>query len=113
MTQAMTRMEKTGEPVIGAPPTGDIIDGAPEFRTWKLDDVDGLRCGLWQCTPGKWSMTYDVWEYVRILEGKAIITPADEDPVELEAGDSYILRVGLRCTWDVKQTILKEFVIRA
>ena len=57
-------------------------------------------------------MTYEVWEYVHIVEGFAIITPQDGDPVELRAGNSYILRAGLGCTWEVKETVLKEFVIR-
>lgn len=113
MTQSLLKLEKSVAPEHATPPTGDIIDGAPAFTTWKLEDIDGLRCGLWECTPGKWSTTYDVWEYIRILEGFAIITPNEEEPVELRVGDSYILRVGLRCTWDVKETILKEFVIRA
>ncbi|WP_298858609.1 cupin domain-containing protein [uncultured Sulfitobacter sp.] len=113
MTQSIIKLEKSVAASHATPPTGDIIDGAPEFTTWKLEDDDGLRCGLWQCTPGKWSMTYTVWEYIRILEGFAIITPQDGDPIELRAGDSYILRIGFRCTWDVKETLLKEFVIRA
>lgn len=113
MTERILKVTKSVTPSHATPPAGDIISGAPEFTTWKLEDIDGLRCGLWQCTLGKWSMTYDVWEYIRILEGFAIITPEDDDPVELRAGDSYILRVGLRCTWEVKEKILKEFVTRA
>lgn len=113
MPNKIEKLEQNVSPTHGTPPTGDIIDGAPEFTTWTLENHDGLRCGIWKSTPGKWSMTYEVWEYVRILEGFAIITPQDGDPVELRAGDSYILRVGLGCTWDVKETVLKEFVIRA
>ena len=113
MPDKILKLEKSVSPTHSSPPTGDIIDGAPEFTTWTLENKDGLRSGIWQCTPGKWSMTYEVWEYVHILEGFTIITPQDGDPVELHAGDSYIFRVGLGCTWDVKQTLLKEFVTRA
>lgn len=113
MPDKILKLEQSVSPTHSTPPTGDIIDGAPEFTTWTLENKDGLRSGIWQCTPGKWSMTYEVWEYVHILEGFAIITPQDGDPVELHAGDSYIFRVGLGCTWDVKQTLLKEFVTRA
>lgn len=100
-------------PVHAAPPADDVLSGDPQFTSWKLEDVDGLRCGMWQCTHGSWTMTYDVWEYVRILEGHAVITPEGGAPVELRAGDSYILRPGLVCTWDVRETVLKDFVIRA
>lgn len=113
MTSHILEVSKSVEPIHTTPAVGDIISGDPKFTTWKLDDKDGLKCGLWECTPGKFTLGYEVWEYIRILEGFAILTPQDEDPIELRAGDSYILRVGLRCTWNVKETILKEFVIKA
>ena len=113
MSDQLLKLSKSGTPTHDSPPVGDIISGDPQFTSWKLDSADGLTCGMWECTPGKWSTTYKVWEYIHILEGKATITPEDDEPVELSAGDSFVLRVGLRCTWDVKQTILKEFVIRS
>lgn len=113
MSKTLQHVTKSVAPIHATPPAADILSGDPQFTSWKLEDDNGLRCGLWQCTPGKWSMTYDVWEYVHILEGFAVITPDNGEPVELRASDSYILRVGLRCTWDVKETVLKEFVIRS
>lgn len=112
MSDLMRPVTADVTPTHATPPAQDILSGDPQFTSWKLEDVEGLRCGIWQCTPGSWRMTYDVWEYVRILEGHAIITPEGSTPIDLRTGDSYILRPGLICTWDVRETVLKDFVIR-
>jgi hypothetical protein len=46
------------------------------------------------------------------LKGQTALTQDREEPIKLRAGKSFVLRVGLRCIWDVKEKILKEFAIR-
>ena len=90
-----------------------LISGDPVFTTWSLEETDGLYCGLWESTPGKWRMAYDEWEYCRILTGHSIIEGDDGTRLEVRAGDSFILRPGFSGTWEVIETTRKDYVIRS
>ncbi|MGB3177162.1 MAG: cupin domain-containing protein [Albidovulum sp.] len=89
-----------------------LISGDPEFTTWNAEEINGLYCGIWQSTPGKWRISYDEWEYCTILSGRSVITSDDGTAYPLEAGDSFILRPGFSGTWEVIETTRKDYVIR-
>ena len=95
-----------------APPADRVISGAPRFRTWNHEDRDGLYCGIWQATPGKWRISYDEWEFCHILEGVSVIAEDGGEARTVRAGDSFILRPGFKGTWEVIETTRKEYVIR-
>lgn len=82
------------------------------FTTWNIEESDGLYCGTWRSTPGKWRISYDEWEYCHILNGHSIITGDDGTVYEVREGDSFILRPGFSGTWEVVETTTKEYVIR-
>lgn len=113
-------MEPTALPLIpdaiaaehDAPPPERVRSGDPRFTTWNLEERDGLFAGIWQATPGAWTVVYDEWEYFRILSGRSILTGEDGTRFELRAGDSLILRPGFRGVWEVVETTRKEYVIR-
>lgn len=96
----------------GAPAPDRLISGTPEFRTWNLEERDGLWCGIWEATPGKWRISYDEWEYCRILTGVSVLAEDGGEPVTVKAGDSFILRPGFNGTWEVLETTRKDYVIR-
>jgi uncharacterized cupin superfamily protein len=96
----------------GAPAPDRLISGAPEFTTWNTEERDGLYCGIWRSTPGKWRIVYDEWEYCHILEGHSILTEDGGEPRHVKAGDSFILRPGFTGTWEVVETTTKDYVIR-
>jgi uncharacterized protein len=98
-------------PEVARPDPAKVVAGDPVHTTWNLETRDGLYCGLWQSTPGTWLVSYDEWEYVRILSGVSVLTGADGVAVTLRAGDSYIIRPGFAGTWEVLQTTLKDYVI--
>jgi uncharacterized protein len=89
-----------------------ILSGDPVHTTWNLEDRDGLYCGIWQSTPGKWRISYDEWEFCHILSGVSIVAEEDGQERRVSAGDSFILRPGFRGTWEVIETTRKEYVIR-
>lgn len=89
-----------------------LIAGDPVFTTWNLEERDGLYCGIWQATPGKWRIVYDEWEYCRILEGVSVITQEGGAAITVRAGDSFVLRPGFTGTWEVVETTRKDYVIR-
>ncbi len=105
-------MRPDGPAEEGAPEPDRIISGAPRFRTWNLEERDGLYAGVWEATPGKWAIAYDEWEYCRILEGRSVITEEGGAAVEVGPGDSFVIRPGFRGTWEVIETTRKDYVIR-
>lgn len=101
------------EPEVDRPDPEKVLAGDPVHTTWNLEDDDGLYCGLWQSTPGKWRVSYAEWEYVHILAGHSILTGKDGHATHLRKGDSYIIRPGFEGTWEVVETTLKDYVIRS
>ena len=101
------------EPEYAALPSDRLVAGRPKFTTWNLEERNGgLYAGVWESTPGKWRISYDEWEYCRILYGVSVITEDGGDARRVETGDSFILRPGFKGTWEVVETTRKEYVIR-
>lgn len=99
-------------PDVTRPDSGLVISGDPVHSTWNLEEVDGLYCGVWQSTPGKWRISYSEWEYVYIHSGHSILTDDRGHATHLMTGDSFIIRPGFSGTWEVVETTLKDYVIR-
>ena len=99
-------------PEVERPAAEKLISGDPVFTTWNLEEKDGLYAGIWQSTVGKWHVSYDEWEYFRLLEGISILTDAEGQETRLTAGDSFIIRPGFSGTWEVVKTTRKDYVIR-
>lgn len=97
---------------ITRPDPERILAGDPVHTTWNIEDRDGLYCGIWQSTPGKWRVSYSEWEYVFIHAGLSVLTGADGHSVTLRAGDRYIIRPGFEGTWECLETTIKDYVIR-
>ena len=95
-----------------APAPEKVVAGEPKFTTWNVEERDGLYCGIWEATPGKWRISYDEWEYCRILSGVSVLTEEGGEAVTVRAGDSFILRPGFKGTWEVLETTRKDYVIR-
>jgi hypothetical protein len=103
---------KDAEAETERPAPEKLVSGDPVFTTWNLEERDGLYCGIWQSTPGKWRIAYDEWEFCHILEGVSVITEDGGAARTVRAGDSFILRPGFTGTWEVLETTRKEYVIR-
>jgi uncharacterized protein len=109
----LARVSREGiEPSVERPDPAKVIAGDPVHTTWNVEEVDGLYCGMWQSTPGKWRVDFTEWEYVHIHAGVNVLTGDDGTMVTLRAGDSHIIRVGFKGTWEVLETTLKDYVIR-
>lgn len=100
------------EPEMGQPDPDRLISGDPQFRTWNIEERDGLYCGIWESTPGKWKIAYDEWEYCHILSGVSVISEDGGAAVQIKAGDSFVLRPGFKGTWEVIETTRKDYVVR-
>lgn len=98
-------------PEVTRPAPEIVLTGDPVHTTWNMEDRDGLYCGMWQSTPGKWRVSYAEWEYVYIHEGVSVLTDTAGTATRLKAGDSWIIRPGFEGTWEVIETTLKDYVI--
>jgi uncharacterized cupin superfamily protein len=106
------RLDTTGAGETDRPAPENLISGDPVFTTWNLEERDGLYCGIWRSTPGRWRISYDEWEYCRILSGVSHIHGPDGSCMTVKTGDSFVLRPGFVGEWDVEETTVKEYVIR-
>ena len=108
------RVTRVGTPPeVTRPDPAKLLSGDPVHTTWNLEEADGIYCGLWQSTPGKWRIHYAEWKYFHILSGYSIVTAADGTVTQLHAGDSLMIRPGFEGTWEVVETTLKDYVIRS
>ncbi len=113
MTELMIEVaQSAAAPETDRPAPDRLLAGDPVFTTWNVEERDGLYCGIWQATPGKWRIVYEEWEYCRILSGVSILTEDGGTPRRVEAGDSFILRPGFTGSWEVVETTVKDYVIR-
>jgi uncharacterized protein len=110
----LSRVSRDGiAPDVTRPEAAKLLAGDPVHSTWNIDEAEGLYCGLWQSTPGKWKVSYAEWEYVYIHHGHSVLTDAAGTATHLRAGDSFIIRPGFEGTWEVLETTLKDYVIRS
>lgn len=107
------RMSTDGvEAEVARPEAGKVIAGDPVFTTWNIEERDGLYAGVWRCTPGKWRISYNEWEYCRILDGRSVIEGEDGTRLSVGPGDGFVLRPGFVGTWEVLEETVKEYVVR-
>jgi uncharacterized cupin superfamily protein len=107
----LLRLTPAGAGDQSRPDPARLVAGDPVQTTWVVEARAGLWAGLWECSPGKWRVVYDEWEYCRVLSGVSVVVGEDGQAVTLRAGDSLVLRPGFRGTWEVVETTRKEFVI--
>lgn len=89
-----------------------VIEGAPVART-RLDyDRDGYFVGEWACGLGAWRVSYDEWEFCRVLEGACELVPDDGEARMFKAGDSFVIEPGFKGVWRVLEPMRKIFVVR-
>ena len=84
----------------------------PMVSTKLFPPGNTLGTGLWECTPGTWSITRTNTEAFLVLAGRATLTNADGTPrVSLEPGVWHTTPNGWRGKWEVTETVRKLFII--
>lgn len=108
----------TTTPVEAKAAPDRLVSGDPTFLTWALDVSreaagDGkVRTGIWQGTPGEnISIKGETFEFCHILEGHMEFIEDGKEPVAFRAGDSFIMKPGLRGVWRTIETVRKIYVI--
>lgn len=93
------------------PDAAKLIHGDPVHTTWLHEDRAPLFAGIWQSTPGKWHVSYEEWEYFNILSGAGVLIDATGAVTLLTPGSRHIIRPGFSGTFEVTETLTKDFVI--
>lgn len=109
LTETPAEYTATG-PVLGGD-VGNIISGAPSTKT-AIQHTGGVKAGLWECEPGKWSHVQSGDEYITLLEGSMILESADGHTESYSAPDSFVIPDGWEGTWEVTARIRKFFAVR-
>lgn len=90
------------------------VAGNPTMKTWieYTSDDKSVICGWWEATPGTYHASYEAWEFVHLIEGRITITPDGMSPQEVGPGDAFVVEKGFKGTWEIKEKVLKHFVIK-
>jgi uncharacterized cupin superfamily protein len=98
-------------PIEPSGPRAGADSGEPTTWTRVLSDAGPVQVGIWECTPGGWSIeNRPNTEIVHVLRGAARITDRDGSIRELSAGSVVVLPVGWSGRWDITETIRKLYV---
>lgn len=77
----------------------------------KLEVMHVEQWETWEKEVSRFPWTYDETETCYILEGAAVVTPRNGEPVAISAGDLVVFMAGLSCVWDITQPIRKQYKI--
>ena len=99
-----------GVPLVWTP--SRVVRGTAEQRAWVLyEDATGqFAAGIWECDEGCWEVHYTESEFFQMLEGRIRIVDAAQNVREVVAGESFVIPVGFRGTWEVLEPARKYFV---
>ena len=77
----------------------------------KLDAMHVDSWATWQKGVSTFDWHYDTDETCYILEGEAIVTPRDGQPVTIQRGDLVTFPAGLSCTWQITEDDMEKHYI--
>ena len=70
-----------------------------------------FSAGIWQCTPGRWRVTYAQDELCIMLSGRLVITDSDGKSRRFAAGDTFVIPAGFHGIWEVLETVRRVFAV--
>jgi uncharacterized protein len=103
---ASTELERRGAP-------GEVLAGDPIESVAVLWSSDGVRAGVWACTPGSWVAEYPKLEMFFVLEGRVTLRPRVGDPIEVESGGTCVVPAGWTGSWTVHEAVRKVWITTA
>ena len=75
----------------------------------KLDVLYVDDWPTWRKEVSEFEWEYDQTETCYILEGSAVITPLQGEPVQIQSGDMVTFPRGMKCTWKITEDIEKHY----
>lgn len=77
----------------------------------KLDAMGVDYWTIWEKDVSTFEWTYDTSEKCYFLEGEAIVTPINGEPVVIKARDLVNFSKGLSCSWEVIVPVKKQYIL--
>lgn len=75
----------------------------------KLEVLGVYDWPVWKKEVSRFPWSFSEAETCYILRGRAIITPEQGEPVEIQRGDLVSFPAGLNCSWDILEAIEKHY----
>ncbi len=75
----------------------------------KLEVLGVFDWPEWSKEVSEFDWEYDRSETCYFVEGHAIVTPENGEPVEMGAGDLVVFPAGMRCRWKITKDVLKHY----
>jgi uncharacterized cupin superfamily protein len=80
-------------------------------RLVPIAGVDGMRTGIWECSPGQYRRDVAEAEVMHFLAGEATFTPDNGEPIQIEPGVTVFCPPLTKGTWDITKTVRKLYVV--
>lgn len=99
-------------PAVGQQDASQYLSDVPEMHLLSLfkDNTAQFEVGVWDCTPmQRMPATIARSELMHILEGKGSITNADGVAFAFEAGDTFLVPIGMGYQWHNTAYVKKIF----
>jgi len=74
----------------------------------KLEVLDVSSWSPWECEPSEFDWEYSQNERAYVKEGYVIVHTGQGE-VTITAGDLVLFPKGLRCRWEIKETVRKVY----
>jgi uncharacterized cupin superfamily protein len=87
-----------------------VVSGDCETSATQLAVHEGLRFGVWECTPGEWHSTWNKWESFTVISGRGELVDGDGGVHVLAPGTTVIVPAGSTGVWRVEETLRKAYV---
>ncbi len=90
-----------------------VVSGQPK-RTHKMlysSKSDEFHSGIYECTAGKWKVTYNEDEFCTLIEGHVRLTNEQGEAQDFMAPESFLVPSGFKGTWEAVTPVRKFFVI--
>jgi len=78
----------------------------------KLDAMHVDSWATWHKEISVFDWTYETDEICYILEGEAVITPDEGEPINIQRGDLVQFPAGMSCTWKVIEDMKKHYIFK-
>lgn len=90
-----------------------LISGNPRCTHSVLYTSETGDCasGIYECTAGKWRVSYAEDEFCALIEGTVRLTSEDGHAQEFSAPDSFMIPSGYKGTWEAVTNVRKFFVV--
>ena len=92
---------------------GNIISGTPQtgVQNYYTGKNGEFFSGVWESTPGKWTINYTEDEFCIILEGNVVLADESGKSETFKAGDAFVIPAGFKGTWETVAKVRKYYAI--